>query len=707
MTPTATANTELGVRTNLQPESVAMTNRWRSLRHPCLFTTIDDRARLQDLATTDPWRAVFADIRRELAGRTTLACLPRLDSAANMLAQQAAMSWLATGERAHADLVCSYLRALVQRFGDQEGQWRALMCANGSGRWTGQQWGGLAENHIVDPQMWFACAHLYDAVCAEGLLDSETCDRFERMMGLFHQLACMHEELVKGDNNRSIWLAGGCYLSTLFDDDQVRGDECRQRFAAMMPRFLDTILDDGGHYEIGTYAWGAMAALRVFAHCIRVVDGMDHFRHPRMERSHHAWLHHLLPGPTLGMPIAKDWINHWDWVCTGYAEYRIPALGWALQRMWERPWVPMWRHWSQGLEFFAYRAVDSAAPPEFIDSLLPDTGVAVLRSGWQASDASIYLRYGFQGSSHGGGLDKMNIEISVAGVPLVADGRLSDWTHQKNAVTVDGVNQEQCSGLLLGSVIGSGNGPAWVSVLGGHGPIPDRPFLRDPRSEFGYWCTRSGECFPGRATHRRLVARLPGGLFLVRDILLSSDGKSHRFEWFNHTFAVIAGLSTSVGLRTRRYQTRPTNHAERRREVAVVEDIHPVVEPGRWRLVTDQASLGVSMVIAVDGESAVLESVGVATFAGANAGFSGSPATGMQSRLEAIRRLGVEVEGREVIITTVYAANKASPQVGVLHREVGRETLLVTSEGQQGRLDIQQDVVGDCHGITWSPTEAI
>jgi hypothetical protein len=49
---------------------------------------------------------------------------------------------------------------------------------------TVTDWRGLSGNHIVDPQVWLSCGHLYDVVYGRGFLPDADAETFEEMMAL-------------------------------------------------------------------------------------------------------------------------------------------------------------------------------------------------------------------------------------------------------------------------------------------------------------------------------------------------------------------------------------------------------------------------------------------------------------------------------------------------------------------------------------------
>ncbi len=364
---------------------------WQEIRHPFFWAREEDLPRLRSNAELPFWSPKFAAWRKELNGLDRLViATPTIDFhlGSNKAALKAALCYVVDGNVHYGRLVGTFLSAVADYY-RQSPDWRAIMGTNGPGMWTGNQWGGLSGNHIIDPQMWLSCGHLYDVIYGKGLMPDEDAASFEEMMALFHQLSCLHEEMHKLDNNRSIWLCAGGYLSAMFDHNRVRSAMTMERLRNQMFRFLDTILEDGIHYEIGSYSTGSIAAMQVFARCIRGAEGHDFFKEKvegvGLEEAYRAWIGTLIPGDSLRTFCSRDRLNHWDSICAGYLEYGIPELGWAISRLHERSWVPMFQHWPQGFEFYTYSDPLNARPPAFRHSHFPVVGMAFLRSSWEST----------------------------------------------------------------------------------------------------------------------------------------------------------------------------------------------------------------------------------------------------------------------------------------------------------------------------------
>lgn len=519
------------------------TSFWEEISHPFMWVREADLPRLKHNASLPFWKSKFDAWRAELDACEQLTIsgdLVDFHTGDNTAALKAALCYVVDEKEHYGRLIGSFLSqvaALYRRSPD----WRQIMGTPGMGYGTGMHWGGLTHNHIVDPQIWLSTAHLYDVIYGKGYISDEDAADFESMMALFYQLSCLHEEMHKMDNNRSVWLCAGGYISTMFDRNRGMADASRERLRGMMPRFLDTILEDGLHYEIGGYGPGTVAAMQIFARVIRGAEGIDYFNKKvdgvGFEEFYRAIPYCWVPGETsLRLYSYRDRISHWESLAAGYLEYDVPELGWALSRMHERNWVPMFLHWPQGFEFYTYKEPVDVKPPERCNNVFKSTGMAFLRASWEQGAASLHFRYGFQGSSHGGGLDKLNVEITRGDETLIVDPIVSERSYDKNVVIVDGECQEQCSGKLLYEHLDDASAVQCVSAVGGFGEWPQREFLNDPRTEIHYWCPSHDECFPGKARMRRTVAQIMNSVYVVRDTLYTLDGGEHDYEWLWHTF---------------------------------------------------------------------------------------------------------------------------------------------------------------------------
>ncbi len=572
---------------------------WHRIAHPCVWFTEKDLPRLKANAQADFWRPKFEKWRAELTGTDRLHLKNRpidFHRGDNEEALKAALCHVVDGDEHSGRLVASFLEEVLAYYRDVRNSWPLRMAGWDEWGWNGShgRWGGLNNFFIIDGLLWFSMGHLYDVIYGKGYLKPEDATAFEEMMGWFHRLCCHHEDIIKLDNNRGAILNGGSYLSTLFDADEIRADFCRARAIENMRSLMAKFLDDGIYYEINSYAWGSVAALEWSARLMRNVEGVDFYKSQPgvagFEAAFKAWSGTVIPGPALRRP-RMDMLNHWDSVCAGYLEYHLPELGWAISRLGDREWVPLFRHWSQGSEFYTYRTPDNACPPDFYDSHFPAAGFAIVRSSWKSDARSLFFRYGFQGSSHGGGLDKLDIEVFCNDEPLLVSDSRNERSHYKNVVLVDYQNQEQCSGTLLRSNLAPNGRIQYLSALGGLGKVPDNPALHDPRIEFGYWSTTHEECFPGVARMRRTVAFVDRRYFLIRDTLSSLDGQEHSYQWLFQTLTEVNGLGTPHGTRNHTYVPRKIFLPDQPLPETRVTNRYELAEPGRLRLASPRACL--------------------------------------------------------------------------------------------------------------------
>lgn len=627
---------------------------WHRIQHPCVWLTAADLPRLRANAQTDFWRPKFEAWRNELADLEHL-WLPNrpidFHRGDNEQALKAALCHVVDGDDRSGRLVASFLEDVVAYYRDVGHTWPLRMAGWDEWGWHGShgRWGGLNPFFIIDGLLFHSMGHLYDVIYGKGYMTEADAKTFEEMMGWFHRLCCLHEDIIKLDNNRGVILNGASYLSTLFDEDEVRAEFCRERALANQRTAMTRFLDDGTYYEIGSYAWGTVAVLEWSARLMRNVAGVDFYTATPgvagLEAALRAWAGTLIPGPALRRP-RMDLLNHWESVCAGYREYGIPELGWAISRLADHDWVPLFRHWSQGSEFYAYDVPDAVQPPHFLDSHFPDAGYAILRSSWANDARSLYFRYGFQGSSHGGGLDKLNIELHCNGEALLVSDSQVERSHFKNVVLVDFQNQEQCSGMLLRADVASAGRVSYLTALGGLGRTPDYPALHDPRIEFGYWSTKSEECFPGKARMRRTVALVDRRYFVVRDTLLSLDGDPHAYQWLFQTQAAVQGLDAFLGRFRHTYVPRKISLPDPIAPETRTTDRHRLTEPGRIRLAAPRASLDLRFVVQGTEPPATVDLWSR----------TGSPPGGPTTTLQ------FELLGKDLVVTTVLDARPAGEE---------------------------------------------
>ena len=633
---------------------------WEEISHPFLWVTEADLPRLKHNATLPFWKPKFEAWRAELDACQRLrlsGSIVDFHRGDNTGALKAALCYVVDEKEHYGRLIGSFLSQVVSLY-RKAPDWRQIMTSSGQGYGTGTHWGGLTNNHIVDPQVWLSTAHLYDVIYGKGFMEAEDETDFEAMMSQFYQLSCLHEEMHKMDNNRSVWLCAGGYVSSLFDRNREMADATRERLRGMMPRFLDTILEDGWHYEIGGYGPGTIAAMQVFARCIRGAEGIDFFQEKidgvGFEEFYKAFTYGLIPGESLRIFCYRDRINHWESIAAGYLEYDIPELSWVLSRMPERDWVPMFRHWPQGFEFYTYKEPKALEAPTLRNSHFRKAGMAFLRSSWAEEASSLYFRYGFQGSSHGGGLDRLNVELTCNDETVIADPITGERSYEKNVVLVDGECQEQCSGKCLYESLDDSEPIQYVSALGGLGEWPKREFLNDPRAEINYWCTKHDECFPGKARMRRTVVQIMAGVYVIRDTLLALDDQEHEYEWLWHTFnqPELGGEPTK---RLATYLPKKRYYSEGLSPYRTKVSQYPLAESA-LDCTGQKADLGMQW--SVFGAEAPAR-IGVSRMP-AKYAFDGSPETGDGLSLEMINRLHLKLLGKDVAMTTVFIPSVTS-----------------------------------------------
>lgn len=156
--------------------------------------------------------------------------------------------------------------------------------------------------------------------------------------------------------------------------------------------------------------------------------------------------------------------------------------------------------------------------PAYRSVLLPQTGFAVMRDGWEEDDAYLLLDFGRHGGPHGH-LDKLNIIMYAHGQPWLPDaGAAPDmalfaeeherWHRQTvahNTVLIDDRSQRPADGEL----VAWHTHPAFDIAAAEHTAYPD-------------------------AVHRRTVFRPRGGYFLVLDEVVNKSAEERPMEALYH-----------------------------------------------------------------------------------------------------------------------------------------------------------------------------
>lgn len=204
-------------------------------------------------------------------------------------------------------------------------------------------------------------------------------------------------------------------------------------------------------------------------------------------------------------------------------------------------------HALYGREDFLYVATGGALgkAPARRSVLFPDSGYAVLRSGWGGAEESfadahyLILDCGPLGAGNHGHFDCLSFELAAFGRSLVVDpGRYTyseagetNWrvtfrgTAYHNTVTVDGRNQTRYAPVTLKEPSRHASGSVRHKVIG---PAPDArvaAFVSGADFDYVHGVARSHEY---DAVHERRILFIRGAYWIVSDAL---QGKSpHRYD---------------------------------------------------------------------------------------------------------------------------------------------------------------------------------
>jgi Heparinase II/III-like protein/Heparinase II/III N-terminus len=151
--------------------------------------------------------------------------------------------------------------------------------------------------------------------------------------------------------------------------------------------------------------------------------------------------------------------------------------------------------------------------PGFTTVLLPETGWAVFRDGWDRNSQYLCLDFGPKGGGHGH-YDKGSVEVFADGHGWILDNGYGDGsTLRHNTVVVDGACQSEVTGKLVDFHAG------WGVDLAS--------------------CEHAGYAGIG-VSHRRTVVYLRSGYWLLFDLLTAPGDREHRYTWRAQTKSTVA-----------------------------------------------------------------------------------------------------------------------------------------------------------------------
>lgn len=299
----------------------------------------------------------------------------------------------------------------------------------------------------------------------------------------------------------------GAMFPELREAAEWRTFAAEQMYAAMAEQFLP----DGGHYELSPgYHQVSIAHITGLYEVAEVTGHASELPSDYLTRLETAYLWPIqIATPDWNNPAVND---SWDVDVARASE--LPATLFVDEPL------------------FAWAASGRATgtPPAWLNLLLPDSGLVVLRSSWSEDAHYALLDVGpwSRGHSH---QDKLNLIVYAGGRRLLFDNGGGNYetsayrdygldTHSHNTVLVDGLPQERARDEET-DPLGWGN-PA----------TPATHFHTQATHAYAvsYYADGYGELDQRLATHRRELLYVKPDLFVVVDTMTPGDGTSHTYE---------------------------------------------------------------------------------------------------------------------------------------------------------------------------------
>jgi hypothetical protein len=290
---------------------------------------------------------------------------------------------------------------------------------------------------------------------------------------------------------------------------------------------------DGGHRELCTQYHKTCLRDLCYVALVAQRNGLASFydsddpSHEAFERAY-DWLVRIVMPRGLTPPIhsavfSNDYAVHLQ---TAGEQFSRPDFLWLAGRVWDKGRVP-----SQKSPFSLANWIVSSplgfegpkpARPKRLSDHLPDSGLAIMRSGWRPSDRYLILQYGWPNTGHAypGALHfclAMNGEVIATspGSPLsyaLPSYRYCHSTPSHNVVSIDGASYSGKNRIVPGGTLHkyADLGDVWY-VRASH---------EGYREQFG-------------AIHERQVLAIKRGPIIIRDTI--TGGAGHAAQWNLHT----------------------------------------------------------------------------------------------------------------------------------------------------------------------------
>ncbi len=299
---------------------------------------------------------------------------------------------------------------------------------------------------------------------------------------------------------------------------------------------VDDFFPDGAHRELCTqYHKTCLRDMSLVALTARM-NGLPSFfdegdeSREAFERAY-EWLARVVMPSGLTPPIhsavfSNDYAVHLE---IAGREFDRPDFAYLAGRVWETGLVPNQKGPSSLANYILASPADGAEaePPGWLSELLPDSGFAIHRTGWDAGDRYLIMQYGWPNSGHAYPAALHFLLEQGGDVVATAPGsprsyRLPSYqychsTRSHNLVTIDGVNYAHEGRFAAGGQVEkyADIDGAWY-VRASHKSL-------SPTLDAG---------------HQRQILAIDDGPVVIRDVI--TGGAGHKAQWNFHTPLRIA-----------------------------------------------------------------------------------------------------------------------------------------------------------------------
>lgn len=332
--------------------------------------------------------------------------------------------------------------------------------------------------------------------------------------------------------NQQVGAVSGMGIAGMFLPELKASEAWRERCVQRMGEHLvDDFFGDGAHKELCTQYHKTMLRDMGYVSLVAQRNGLPSFydegdeSQEAFERAY-EWLARMV------MPSAMTPAIHSAIFGTDYAvhlhvageQFGRPDFLWLADRFWQKGLAPNQKAPFAIANYIVNspRPTGPTEPPAWLSDHLPESGFAVMRTGWEAGERYLLLQYGWANTGHAfpGALHyclEMNGEVVATspGSPrsyALPSYRYCHSTRSHNVVTIDGANHQGPGSFAPGGELQNyvTRGGVWY-VRASH---------RGYERQFGVVCERQ-------------VLALENGPIIIRDKIIGGHG--HRAQWNFHT----------------------------------------------------------------------------------------------------------------------------------------------------------------------------